>query len=212
MRSERGLRSHVSQTPFCRERMEAAFPPMMNRSKKHDKNYQTDSGSDIHMQSDTNSPDISSDELDEMHLDADPPIPEQAPPPLPQPPVVPPNPRQTTLEEIVDEDAPDAPRWFEDYPFPAGSIIEQVDPVYTKFESIRQKQKMADEAPWAPFESEDEWELARWLMESGISQKKTDSFLKLPTVCIYYYAPLMSNVQSFTPLLDFERSQAIIPQ
>ncbi|KAF8161438.1 hypothetical protein B0H34DRAFT_700943 [Crassisporium funariophilum] len=30
-------------------------------------------------------------------------------------------------------------------------------------------------ATWLPFESEDRWELARWLMSTGISQKKMDA-------------------------------------
>lgn len=37
-------------------------------------------------------------------------------------------------------------------------------------------------APWAPFESEEEWALAKWLMTSGTSQTKIDEFLKLKTV------------------------------
>ncbi|KAJ3926270.1 MAG: hypothetical protein NXY57DRAFT_1051450 [Lentinula lateritia] len=40
-------------------------------------------------------------------------------------------------------------------------------------------QKAEGMEPWEPFASEDEWELARWLMESGASQGKIDSFLRL---------------------------------
>ncbi|KAF8950928.1 hypothetical protein BDZ97DRAFT_1636640, partial [Flammula alnicola] len=47
------------------------------------------------------------------------------------------------------------------------------------FERHREMQKEQGDAPWAPFESEEEWELARWMMTSGASQKKMDSFLKL---------------------------------
>ncbi|KAJ7689553.1 hypothetical protein B0H17DRAFT_872490, partial [Mycena rosella] len=52
----------------------------------------------------------------------------------------------------------------------------------TFFETLREQQRDAGRAPWYPFESEDQWELARWLMTSGLSQKKTDSYLKLKTV------------------------------
>ncbi|KAJ7845019.1 hypothetical protein B0H14DRAFT_2182041, partial [Mycena olivaceomarginata] len=51
----------------------------------------------------------------------------------------------------------------------------------TQFEKLRDKQKNKGHAPWEPFESEDEWELARWLMTSGLSNK-TDEYLKLKTV------------------------------
>jgi hypothetical protein len=47
---------------------------------------------------------------------------------------------------------------------------------------MREAQVANGDAPWAPFETEEEWELAKWLMTSGVSQKKTDSFLKLKTV------------------------------
>jgi hypothetical protein len=52
----------------------------------------------------------------------------------------------------------------------------------TQFEILRERQKAEDEEPWFPFPSEDEWELARWLMESAASQSKIDSFMKLKAV------------------------------
>ncbi|KAJ6571038.1 hypothetical protein B0H10DRAFT_1669279, partial [Mycena sp. CBHHK59/15] len=47
------------------------------------------------------------------------------------------------------------------------------------FQALRDKQKAEGNPPWYPFESEDEWELAQWLMTSGLSQKKRDDYLKL---------------------------------
>ncbi|KAI0727055.1 hypothetical protein C8Q72DRAFT_756159, partial [Fomitopsis betulina] len=32
--------------------------------------------------------------------------------------------------------------------------------------------------PWAPFASREEWELARWIHKSNLSQRATDEFLK----------------------------------
>ena len=52
----------------------------------------------------------------------------------------------------------------------------------TSFEFYRKQQKEARVEPWSPFESEDEWELARWLMSTGVSQKKMDTLLKLKMV------------------------------
>ncbi|KAJ7501398.1 hypothetical protein B0H11DRAFT_1653535, partial [Mycena galericulata] len=48
-----------------------------------------------------------------------------------------------------------------------------------QFEKLREEKTAAGRAPWEPFESEDEWELARWLVTSGTSQTKVDEFLKL---------------------------------
>jgi hypothetical protein len=52
----------------------------------------------------------------------------------------------------------------------------------TNFEEHFKHQIKAGDAPWMPFESENEWELARWLMTSGVSQKQIDEFLKLNKV------------------------------
>ncbi|KAJ6545182.1 hypothetical protein B0H19DRAFT_844804, partial [Mycena capillaripes] len=48
-----------------------------------------------------------------------------------------------------------------------------------QFEKLREEQKTKGHAPWEPFESQDEWELAQWLMTSGLSNKKIDKYLKL---------------------------------
>ncbi|KAG6835464.1 hypothetical protein H0H93_001233 [Arthromyces matolae] len=37
--------------------------------------------------------------------------------------------------------------------------------------------------PWAPFASEDEWDLAEWLMTSGVSQTKIDILIGYIPVC-----------------------------
>ncbi|KAJ7131567.1 hypothetical protein C8R43DRAFT_930595, partial [Mycena crocata] len=106
----------------------------------------------------------------------------------PQPaPELPPNPpptganRRATVEEVEDEDAPGAPRWYEDYPRPAGRILArpELNPVETIFEAIRKKQREEGLPPWAPFESEDDWNLARWLSKAGVSGGNIDEFLKL---------------------------------
>jgi hypothetical protein len=54
--------------------------------------------------------------------------------------------------------------------------------VKTQFEILRERQKAEGQDPWFPFPNEDEWELARWLVESATSQSKIDSFLKLKAV------------------------------
>ena len=49
------------------------------------------------------------------------------------------------------------------------------------FESLDEEQKREGGSHWAPFEDEDEWELAEWLIRNA-RQKQTDAFLKLPIV------------------------------
>ena len=86
--------------------------------------------------------------------------------------------RGVEIEEVEDEDDSDF-RWVANYPLPAGSVKGECR---TSFEKQRDRQKAEECAPWAPFESQKEWELARWLMTSGVSQKKMDTFLKLESV------------------------------
>jgi len=89
--------------------------------------------------------------------------------------------RGVEMEEVEDEDDSDF-RWVADYPFPVGSTKGECR---TSFEKQRDQQRVEGCPPWAPFESQKEWELGRWLMTSGVSQKKMDSFLKLESVRIY---------------------------
>lgn len=99
--------------------------------------------------------------------------------------------KRARVEEVEDEEAPGKTRWTEQFPFPAGTIIRQGA---TKYQEFRDLQAAAGDAPWAPFESQDEWELARWMMQAGISQKQTDKFIKLKKVRIYDTSVRMISV------------------
>ncbi|KAJ7718055.1 hypothetical protein B0H16DRAFT_1678191 [Mycena metata] len=91
------------------------------------------------------------------------------------------NPRKrthaATVEEVEDEDD----RYVQDFPTDqnAGQVLAECE---TYFETLRNKQVEEGHPPWHPFASEEEWELARWLITSGLSQKKTDEYLKLKAV------------------------------
>jgi hypothetical protein len=71
--------------------------------------------------------------------------------------------------------------WIEPFPKPAGT---KKGKAMSEFEKLREMQKDEGDKPWAPFESEEEWELARWMMTSGTSRKKMDALLKLDMVRI----------------------------
>ena len=91
--------------------------------------------------------------------------------------------RRATVEDVEDEDdITEDSRFIEDFPEPAGLPHSADKTRLSDFERHLYEQKKAGDAPWAPFETEDEWELARWLMTSGMSQTKIDSFLKLNKV------------------------------
>ena len=97
------------------------------------------------------------------------------PPPLPS------HGHRVTVEEVPDEDEGGIPRklWIEDFPLPAGSPLGKGE---THFDAFRSKIKASEAHPWTPFESKEEWELARWLMTSGMTQKAIDEYLKLKII------------------------------
>ncbi|KAI0668005.1 hypothetical protein C8Q78DRAFT_952332, partial [Trametes maxima] len=82
------------------------------------------------------------------------------------------------IEEVVDVEAGSLPRcpWIEDFPGPAAATFGTAE---TTFERIQREKDERNEAPWAPFESYDEWELARWLATSGLTQADIGEFLNL---------------------------------
>ncbi|KAJ7159504.1 hypothetical protein C8R46DRAFT_906545 [Mycena filopes] len=183
-----GLRSHLAQSKSCRQKHFDQYAAQSSDSE---------SDGDAARESD-NFPDGLGDELgpegpefvdgsdddDELPLALDPPrVIDDEPLPTGDTPASlaetsnPRKHRRATVEEVEDEDA----RWVQ--PFPpeaaAGAILSKCK---TAFETYREEQRKAGCAPWQPFESEDEWEMARWLMTSGLSQKKVDEYLRLKKV------------------------------
>lgn len=52
----------------------------------------------------------------------------------------------------------------------------------TVWENRREAESKAGNPPWMSFESEEEWDLARFLMKSGLSQEKINELLQLKIV------------------------------
>ncbi|KAJ7186672.1 hypothetical protein C8R46DRAFT_1157897 [Mycena filopes] len=77
--------------------------------------------------------------------------------------------RRATVEEVEDKDA----HWVQDFPdeFQAGATFAACE---TQFKQYCQQQEAEGREPWYPFQTEEEWELAR--------QSKTNDFLKLKSV------------------------------
>ena len=72
-----------------------------------------------------------------------------------------------------------------DYPEDAcaGAILEDTnDGLETRFDKIKCAQQATGTPAWAPFNSLADWELSRWLVQSGVSQREIDKFLKLELV------------------------------
>lgn len=88
-------------------------------------------------------------------------------------------PNQLQLAEVEDEDA--SGRYAEEYnPEDVAHILRESQ---TTFETIKEDQKYARLAkkPWAPFEDNDEWQLAQFLIKE-VSQTAANKYLKLSIV------------------------------
>jgi hypothetical protein len=89
------------------------------------------------------------------------------------------------VDDVLDSDEPQGSAsndcWFETFPTPAGTSKGHGWPSFEKHRDM-QKEESCD--PWSLFASKAEWELARWLMCSSVSQTKIDEFLKLDMVRI----------------------------
>ncbi|KAJ7898981.1 hypothetical protein B0H13DRAFT_2519672 [Mycena leptocephala] len=173
VRSTKGLNSHIAQSPACRQKLNETMPASWTKKRSP---QATPSPEPEEPRIPTEMP------FEDQSMDLDPPgddlAPNSAPDNEPANPSTPP--RTVSIEEVEDEDAPGATRWFEDYPRPAGSVFQPLrNAIETVFEAIRNKQAAEGLAPWAPFDSEDDWDIARWLSKAGISGGNINEFLKL---------------------------------
>jgi hypothetical protein len=163
--TERGLSSHISQTPACyAKHVAAAAEAKANRADS--------------IELDVNQEDL---DLGQGYDDQeDPFVPGIDPTPPRTSPSLPPSPKRTRMEEVPD-DADTEHRWTEPCPeeYKAGGMFGYAP---TRFETIRKVQQERNLQPWAPFDSKKDWELAKWVIESGTSNKDADKLLKLESV------------------------------
>ncbi|KAF8057386.1 hypothetical protein FPV67DRAFT_1724001, partial [Lyophyllum atratum] len=165
VRTAQGVNSHIFQTATCRTKFLCKYSGSANDTTDHAGGGQADIP---------------------LNIDEHPfPVHDDGPPHDLQhhPEVVEMQPRHRATVEDVIEDLdnvvnPDD-RWVEDYPGSAGATYGHCE---NTFSTYRKKQENRGHAPWYPFESQKEWELAEWLMTSGVSQRKIDSFLKLKSI------------------------------
>jgi len=107
----------------------------------------------------------------------------ELPPPPPQPDEPQPWPQHAPVDVPINEKVnseSEGVRYIEYFPKEnlAGATYGRCKPLYA---SLDEEQKRVGHSRWAPFEDEEEWQLAEWLIHN-VGQKQTDNFLKLPIV------------------------------
>jgi hypothetical protein len=108
-----------------------------------------------------------------------------------------PRPQHATVEvrnNVEDSEDNDGGRYIEYFPqeYMAGATWGRCKPL---FESVDEEQKRVGGSCWAPFEDEDEWQLAEWLIRN-VGQKQTDTFLKLSIVSSIFHASVCQYILS----------------
>ncbi|TBU37509.1 hypothetical protein BD309DRAFT_905077 [Dichomitus squalens] len=163
-----GVRSHISQSPKCRDALNH-----LNNSIVH-------SDSDItHHEDTTISPSPPSPLLHTEALEGK--LPridvKQAQPDIAGVPLA--RPRQVTVEEVEDIEAGGLPKhpWVGEFPAEVARVYGHGE---TAFEHLSKTKRQKGETSFAPFADRDEWDLASWLVKSGLSQKAMEEYLTLP--------------------------------
>ena len=110
--------------------------------------------------------------------------------------VIPSTPRAASVENIDRGDAggntyPKTERFVESYPGEAGNGLRKSK---TQFDIWLENQREEKKIPWHPFASEQEWALAKWLL-NNVGQKSTDEFLSLPIISDVFECLGKKNLQ-----------------
>ncbi|KAF9071487.1 hypothetical protein BDP27DRAFT_1361830 [Rhodocollybia butyracea] len=99
----------------------------------------------------------------------------------------PPVPKQfcASVEEVEDNGDPSpilSRDNFVSLDFTGAQAVISGPPGINAFQRFKAEKEGRSEEMWAPYKSREEWQLARWLMLSGITQSNIDSFAKLPII------------------------------
>jgi hypothetical protein len=178
-----GLHIHIQNSVTCRQKARKEFGDYsISVWDVVEENVETSQEANSRARDDTS--DLEAEYPDPEHLLVDfDPFPPHSPAAEPEddnpPPVSDPNTRRVTVEEVEDED--DEPsssaRHIRGFPAEmlAGAALRRETPM---FEKIRED---TQDHTWGPFEGQEEWELAEWLVRN-VGQTQTEAFLKLPIV------------------------------
>ncbi|KAI0354675.1 hypothetical protein OH77DRAFT_1383278, partial [Trametes cingulata] len=90
--------------------------------------------------------------------------------------------KRVRIEEVEDDEPGGLPRrpWIEDFPRAAGVSLAHAETAFEKLRRVgEEREDGSARGPWYPFQSKEEWEVARWLLTSGLTQEGIDQYLKL---------------------------------
>ncbi|KAM5539179.1 hypothetical protein V8D89_007052 [Ganoderma adspersum] len=204
-----GLRSHITQTPDCRAAQqraasESAAVAVSGSESISQENREDAIAGDTSAAAAAADPDIPMQDRIEEHATDDwnmDDAPQTGHPRASRGPPAPvAGPGRVTVEEVEDEEAGGLPKrpWIGDFPRAVASILRKAK---TVFEELRDKKHAKHEDSFAPFANREEWELASFLVRSGLSQEQIDDYLMLP-ITRTRTTPTYHNKRSFMRKID----------
>lgn len=102
---------------------------------------------------------------------------------------------------------------FEDFKPTAGKPQPKGPSLCSDFERLQQTQRLSGQEPWAPFSSVADWDYARWIMGSDLSQRAINDMLGLDLVsrCILLLGlRWLTNVQLRAAAPSFHDNRALL--
>ena len=87
------------------------------------------------------------------------------------------------------QSGPQWPRFIHPYPAPVATVVGEGDSL---FDAVHKEQEVQGNNPAAPFDSDEEWDLAKWLIKN-VSQTGIEEFTKLAIVSDSSIALMMST-------------------
>ena len=157
-KTKAGLNSHVSQSPECLEKIIAANRPSTDLRKRQ--------RSKSPVPGDSDHPDtgpLNDDGLYSLLLEGQP------------------FSKRARVES--EEDSPiKTNSVFSEFEPPAGMPQQRPPGMSNNFERLQTSQQASGHEPWAPFSSIEDWDYARWIMNSDLSQRQIDAMLNLDLV------------------------------
>lgn len=165
----KGLQSHISQTVKCRQALKDRVSQIISLDKS---DGLTSDAMDVDI------PPLPNDSSPDTYMDDDIAMSSHTP-------ECGVNLRCVTVEEVEDEEPGGLPKrpWVGEYPEDVAAILGEAK---TAFEELLAQKKGAGVDNFAPFADREDWELASWLVQSGLSQEAIGNYLTLPIVCVLF--------------------------
>ena len=186
-KTNQGLASHMRQKTACREVFEMRLEEKASQLLARLGRSIDAPGEDLPPTEEEHEAMSSSDPPDPHPIAPPFPMQNYEPEPLDEPSLssVEPPSKRARVEDLPEDDGCDAGGLLHD-PYVrafhgAAATHGKCHNLYEKLRDARTKEGLGDN-PWAPFQSEDEWKLACFILTSGMSHGDIDKYLKLNIV------------------------------